>query len=541
MLLPNISHKNYTKSEDYYQLKIPFELDAVIPEDDSVRLLSQFIEGMDLSELYATYSRIRKGSAAPRRLLKVTIYGRMNRQYSCRDVETSCKRDINFMYLLEGDPAPDHATLARFQSLHLAPCIENIMAQMTEGLYELGEISGENIFIDGTKIEACSNKYTFVWKKAVTKNLQKLLQKMADFVAECEEKYGISIVHGDKVKMYHLKKLKKKLYQLKKEKQIEFVQGKGKRKHPLQRSIEQLKEYQNKLQEYTQKLYVCGTRNSYSKTDHDATFMRMKEDAMKNGQLKPGYNLQHGVDSEYIVWLTVGSQPTDTTTLIPFLKELEERLSFKYKNIVADAGYESEENYMYLEENGQLAFIKPSNYEISKKRKYKTDIGRKENMDYDKEQDFYTCKNGKKLVLAKTKRETTKTGYKSEKSIYTCEDCSECPYKIACIKGNNSHTPIEERTKSLQVAKQFQTKREECLERITTEEGIRLRMNRSIQAEGSFGEIKGDMGFRRYLSRGKRNVLTESMIIAMAHNIKKLHSKIQNENTGKHLFQVKEA
>lgn len=415
------------------------------------------------------------------------------------------------------------------------------MAQMSEGLHELGEISGKDIFIDGTKIEASSNKYTFVWKKAVTKNLQKLLQKMADFVAECEELYGLRIVYGNQVKMHHLKRLRKKLYKLKKEEGIEFVQGKGKRKTPLQRSTEKLKEYLDKLKEYTQKLHICGERNSYSKTDHDATFMRMKEDAMKNGQLKPGYNLQHGVDSEYIVWLTVGSQPTDTTTLVPFLKDMEKHLSFKYKNIVADAGYESEENYMFLEENGQIAFIKPSNYEISKSRKYKTDIGRKENMQYEEKDDFYVCKNQKKLILVKTKKETSKTGYKSEKSIYTCEDCSGCPYKSACIKGNNSKTPLEERTKSLQVAKRFQEKREECLERITSKEGIQLRMNRSIQAEGSFGEIKGDMGFRRYLSRGKQNVLTESILIAMAHNIKKLHNKIQNDHTGRHLFQLKES
>ena len=536
MLPLNISHKDYTEFQDYYQLKIPFELDVVIPKEDSVRLLSQFIEGMDLSELYATYSRMRKGSVTPRRLLKVIIYGRMNRQFSSRDIERSCKRDINFMYLLEGDPAPDHATLARFQSIHLAPCIKNIMAQMSEGLYELGEVSGKNIFIDGTKIEACSNKYTFVWKKAVTKNLQKLLQKLADFVSVCEESYGLKIVYGDKVKIHHLKILRKKLYKLKTDEEIVFVQGKGKRKHPLQRSIETLEEYLDRLKEYTHKLYICGDRNSYSKTDHDATFMRMKEDAMKNGQLKPGYNLQHGVDSEYIVWLSVGPQPTDTTTLIPFLKEMERHLTYKYKNVIADAGYESEENYIYIEKNGQTSFIKPANYELSKKRKYKTDIGRKENMIYEENGDFYVCKNQKRLVFVGIKKEKSKTGYKSEKSIYTCEDCSGCPYKSACIKGNNSKTPLEERTKSLSVAKRFQEKREECLERITSKEGIRLRMNRSIQAEGSFAEIKGDMGFRRYLSRGKQNVLTESMLIAMAHNIKKLHSKIQGDRTGIHLF-----
>jgi hypothetical protein len=150
----------------------------------------------------------------------------------------------------------------------------------------------------------------------------------------------------------------------------------------LQRSIETLEEYLSKFKEYTKKVYTCDSRNSYSKTDVDATFMRMKEDAMKNGQLKPAYNLQHGVDSEYITWLTIGPQPTDTKTLIPFLKIMEERLNFKYLKIVADGGYESEENYSFIEENNQIAFIKPANYEISKTRKYKNDIGKLDNMNY---------------------------------------------------------------------------------------------------------------------------------------------------------------
>lgn len=153
--------------------------------------------------------------------------------------------------------------------------------------------------------------------------------------------------------------------------------------------------YHTKLKEYTQKIHKCGTRNSYSNTDNDAIFMRMKEDAMGNGQLKPAFNLQHGVDSEYVTWLTIGPQPTDTTTLIPFLRDVEKYLKSKYKNITADAGYESKENYIFLEENNQTAFIKPANYEISKTRKYKNDIGKIENMKYDSGNDFYTCRNNK--------------------------------------------------------------------------------------------------------------------------------------------------
>lgn len=541
MQINKILHKHYTLNHSGYQLKLPLNIDGIIPEDDSVRLLSQFVEEMDLTDLYSTYERIRENLVSPRQLLKIVIYSYMNGNYSSRSMEQNCKRDINFMYLLEGASVPDHATFARFRSIHFAPCSERILAEVTNYLYEIGEISGDFIFIDGTKIEACANKYTFVWKKSITKNLAKLLDKLANFVAECEESYGIKIVYHKQVQLKHVKKLRKKLYAIKESENITFVHGIGKRKSPLQKSIELLEEYLNKLKEYTQKLYICGERNSYSKTDHEATFMRMKEDAMGNGQLKAGYNLQHGVDSEYITWLTIGPQPTDTTTLIPFLKDMENYLTFKYSKIVADAGYESEENYLFLEQNGQIAFIKPANYEISKTRKYQQDIGRIENMEYDGKADRYHCKNGKVLTATGVKKEKTKTGYQREITLYSCEDCSNCLYKAKCIKGNNCKTPLEERTKHLQVSKKFNQYRKESLERITSEVGCQLRMNRSIQAEGSFGELKQNMGFRRFLSRGAKNVKAESVLLAIAHNINKLHHKIQAGKTGQHLFDLKKS
>ena len=539
MLLHNKLQKDYTLNQSGYQLKLPLELETIIPKNDSVRLLSQFVEEMDLTDLYSTYDRI--NSLSPRTLLKIVLYSYMNGDYSSRSMELNCKRDINFMFLLEGHSAPDHATLARFRSIHFAPCSKRILAEVSNILFDLGEISGETIFIDGTKIEANANKYTFVWKKAVTKNQAKLLIKLADFVAECEQLYDIKIVYGNVIKIKHLKRLRKKLYALKNAGNITFVHGIGKRKTPLQKSIEALEEALSKLKEYTQKIHICGERNSYSKTDNDATFMRMKEDAMGNGQLKPAFNLQHGVDSEYITWLTIGPQPTDTTTLIPFLKDAEQHLKFKYKNITADAGYESEENYLFLEANNQIAFIKPANYEISKTRKYKNDIGKIENMEYDKISDFYTCKNNRKLTVSHIRHNKTKTGYVSEKTIYTCENCNDCSYKSDCIKGNNCKTPLGERTKVLQVAKTFIKHRKEDLERIISDEGVLYRMNRSIQAEGSFGDIKQDMQFRRYLSKGTANVLAESTLLAITRNINKLHNKIQNGKTGTHLFPLKSA
>lgn len=537
--MKQLNSKNYTLNQSEYQLILPLDVARMIPSDDNVRLLSQFVEELDLTALYRTYAKVRKSSADPKQMLKVVLYAFMNRLFSSRDIETACRRDINFLFLLEGAPAPDHSTIARFKYLHFAPVSKVYLAAMSEWLFCHGEISGHDIFIDGTKIESCANKYTFVWKKAVTKSLLKLQTRALDFVAECEEIYGLQIVRKGEVSLHTLKRLRKKLYKLKQEEGIPFVYGAGHRKSRLQKSVEALEEMIDKFKEYNQKLHVCGDRNSYSKTDPDATFMRMKEDAMRNGQLKPAYNLQHGVDSEYIVWLTIGPQPTDTTTLKPFLQSMEQYLSFKYRNIVADAGYESEENYLFLEENGQLAFIKPTNYELAKTRKYKSDPGRRENMRYDSQTDEYTCQSGRKLSKDGVVHKKSSTGYISEITQYSCKDCSGCPQKSACIKGNNCLTPLEERNKKLQVAKNFLEYRKKCRERIISEEGCMLRMNRSIQAEGSFSETKEGMGFRRYLSRGNENVLAESILVAMARNINKLHAKIQSGRTGTHLYPLK--
>ena len=241
---------------------LPLDIEIMIPSDDPVRLLSAFVEGMDLSDLYATYQRVRKNQASPRQLFKVMAYASMNRIFSSRDIETACNRDINFMYLLEGMPAPDHATLARFISLHLSECSKETMAAMTSFLYELGEISGKTVFIDGTKIESCANKYTFVWKKTVTKNMEKLFLKITELVETCETAYGLKVVYNGRISLRTLKRLRKKLYRIKAEEGIAFVHGTGKRKTTLQKSVEQLEGYMERLRKYIKNLHVCGERNS---------------------------------------------------------------------------------------------------------------------------------------------------------------------------------------------------------------------------------------------------------------------------------------
>ena len=407
MRLNKIIQKGYTSFSLYYQIKLPLDLEISIPSDDPVRLVSAFVEEMDLSELYKTYGRIRKNQATPRQMLKLVIYAAMNRIYSSRDIRKACKR-------------------------------------------------------------------------AITKNQARLYTKLTSFVAECEELYGIRTVYHDQISIHTLKRLKKQLCRVKVQEGIVFVHGIGRRKTQLQKSLEQLDQYLEKRKEYTKKLYTLGDRNSYSKTDPDATFMRMKEDAMLNGQLKPAYNIQHGVDSEYITWIDISPRPTDTCTLIPFLKDMESHLGFKYSEIVADAGYESEENYLFIEGNGQTAYIKPQNYEISKTRKYKKDISRRENMEYHADRDSYICRNGRELTVTNERRSKTASGYVSVKTYYRSPDCTGCPYKTECIKGNNCKTPMEKRNKVLMVSKTMSQKRAEDLERITSEYGTMLRMNHSI-------------------------------------------------------------
>lgn len=537
----NILQANYTANETTYQIKLPLELSTIIPKNDCVRLIRQLVYKMDLRGLYATYSRIREVQPSPDQMLAVLLYAYHEGIYSSRKIESACHRDINFMYLLEGNPAPDHSTIARFRTLHFKPCAKDLLAQNVLFLKKIGEIDREDIFIDGTKIEANSNKYTFVWKKATTKNMRRLMDRIAVFVEDLIHRYGLKPIWKGEVKYHHLKQLRRKLYRIKEIEGIEFVHGIGHRKTQLQRDIETLEQFRSKMIEYIQKLHICGSRNSYSKTDHDATFMRMKEDSMRNGQLKPGYNLQFGINSGYVAWLTLSPSPTDNRTLPHFLDSLQKTLKFHFDTVVADAGYESEQNYSYLKEHGIRSMIKPSNYEISKTRKYREDISRRENMDYNYDGDYYTCRKGCRLYPVTVWRRKHADGYVQKTTVYECHECCRCPFKPQCIRGRNWKTPEEDRFKKLNVSRKFERLRKESLLNITSEEGTMLRMNRTIQSEGTFAVLKEDRNFRRFLTRGKENVYAECVLIAISQNIDHLHRRIQNGRLGEHLYPLKTA
>ena len=216
-------------------------------------------------------------------------------------------------------------------------------------------------------------------------------------------------------------------------------------------------------------------------------------------------------------------------------------MEFQFERIVADAGYESDENVVFLRDKEIKAYIKPSNYEQLVTKKFSQEIGKKENMAYDREGDFYICHNGKKIEKAGKKTRKTSSGYCREETHYVCRECGGCPYREKCLSGRNWKKPLEKRYKKLIVSRLFEELREEEYRLINSKEGKQLRMNRSIQAEGSFGDMKQDMQFRRYLSKGTSNVLAKSTLLAMARNINKLHNKIQKGKTGVHLFPLKSA
>ena len=534
----NKTQVEYTAYGTEYQVCLPINLEIIIPSDEPVRLLSAVLEELDYRKLTATYSRLGRIEYSPRLLFKVVLYGCSRGIYKSREIERACRENVNFMYLLEGQKAPDHNTIARFRSQHLPEAIEDLMYQLVQLLVAHGEISFEEsaVFIDGTKIEANAGRYTFVWKTATTNKQKKLGGKIATELPLLLEKAGVGIVAPKQITMQQLKKLRKKLYAKREELKTEFVYGKGHHKSGLQKAIETINGWLERLKRYNLDIHICGDRNSYSKTDHDATFMHMKEDHMKNGQLKPGYNVNVATVSEYIIGNYISADRTDTKTFIPFLEKLCSK--HPVKRVVVDSGYESEENYQYVDGSEQLSlFVKPSNHEQKKKRKYQTDIGRRENMPYDAQKDEYTCAQGKKLTAVSTATRKSETGYKQEITIYECADCKGCPVKEKCIRQKKTDkTPLEDRVKRLNVSKYFTAQREAMEEKISTEEGILLRINRSIQAEGVFAMIKEDMNFRRFMMRGKKNVNVEWHLVSMAYNILKLHHKIQKGRLGTHLI-----
>lgn len=405
---------------------------------------------------------------------------------------------------------------------------------MTRWLYQKGLITSEHVFIDGTKIEAVSNRYTFVWKKAVLKYLERLLGKLPGLFDACEEALPtqdvrVCLEEPEETLSLLIDLVQSRMNQL----GVVLVYGKGSRKHETQRLLEALTDSLKKYRSYQQQITTCGEhRNSYSKTDHDATFMRMKDDHMRNGQLKPAYNLNIAVNSEFIVWVDVSQDRTDYNRAPAILDELEQLFTHPVEAAVMDAGYDSEENHFYCREKGILAYIKPQYYEAQKKKSYRNNPKNWKSMVYDPLADTFTCLGGKTLTYHATKKERTSQGLPVEKRIYACEDCSNCSMKEKCTpaKGN----------RQVHWNKRLHEWREESEQLIQTEQGILYRVNRSMQAEGAFGTMKSNRGWNRLRHTGIEKNVAESIWQALGYNLLKLSRKVLREDPWQHLLIPKE-
>lgn len=356
-----------TLNRSTLQLSLNFNTQTCFDDDGKVGLVQDLVERMDLTKLIKSYSNLgRKPAIDPITMLQVLIYCYSEGKFSSREIEKFCKFDLRAKYLLNGKKAPDHATINRYRQ-RLEPFIEDILSENTKILVEDGHIDLSSIYIDGTKVEAYANRYTFVWKKAMLKYQENLRIKIINH-------FNLDLKATPNEVKNHVEQEFKSVK--KDAKNIEFVYGKGKRKTQIQRDFETYGSWINKLDEYEKHLEIMGERNSYSKTDHDATFMRMKEDHMKNGQLKPAYNIQLASTGQFVVGVYGSHHPSDMHTLPLFLRKLSPKYKDELDKIVCDSGYESIEIYTYLKEQNLRAFIKPSNYEISKTRKFKKTLAK---------------------------------------------------------------------------------------------------------------------------------------------------------------------
>lgn len=311
------------------------------------------------------------------------------------------------------------------------------------------------------------------------------------------------IIYAYCEKIYSSRKIEKALKDKKENKEID-----GKKLKELKQTIDESlksvadktlnkaskqieKDYLPRLEKYEKQEESLKDRNSYSKTDEGATFMRMKDDHMKNGQLKAAYNIQIGTQEQFILNYSIRQKTTDTSVLIPHFEELKDNIDLKPKNVIADAGYGSEENYEYMNDENITGYVKYNTFRIEDTKKFKADIFNKENFPYDKEKNEYICPNNKRLKYEKTRLRKTDNGYETKIDIYTCEDCSDCKYKTGCTKSENK--------RSIQINYRLNELRHKAKRLLTDEKGIRLRKKRGVEVESVFGHIKWDRGFNRFM------------------------------------------
>ena len=519
-----ITYKPYEQHQAYL---IPPSAEELIPKDHLVRLVNEVVDEMEIERLMRKYQT--GGGASrynPVMMTKLFVYGYMTRICSSRMLAKAARENVTFMWLA-GNQKPDFRTLNDFRGKLLKGVMEEVFITAVKMLAAKGYIKLEHYFVDGTKIESASGRYTFVWKKSVEKNDKKLDDKLRAYIKTAEqvwkeenEEYGDSDLEelGGKEKFTSADV--KELAGILREKirRLEDEEDKKKLKSEI-KTIE--KDYLPRKRRYEKAKRICGKRNSYSKTDKDATFMRMKEDHMGNGQLKPAYNVQIGTENGFVVGYDVFQNPADTRTLKPHLKRQAKRLGRKPKAVIADAGYGGEENYAYLENQGITAVVKYGAYHKEKSKKWKEDASKSENWEYNRKEKYYICPNGKKLTFKESKKTKNSSGYEMTIRRYECESCKYCRLQKQCKKGAGNRG-IERNERWLRLKRKARRVLED-------ERYMELRKQRSVEVETVFGQIKGNQGYRRFLLRGTGKVSTEWGLLSLGYNLKRMYRTNQDK------------
>ena len=570
-----ISNKYYNEFFELGQQKINFSFfELHLPDDDPVYTLKKVLEDIDFSSLLARYSSKGRSGYNPIMMYALVTYANMRGIRSVDRIVELCERDLAFIWLAKGQK-PKRDAFYEFKGDKLtAEVLDDLNYQFLRRLKKEGLITLEALYIDGTKIEANANRYTFVWRGSINYHLAVLLDTIDGLYTKyntllSENDYGqkyelgnaqMFIIEGmDKVRAVIEKNRKRKLTKHKKLSNntiieidncspleilklqknlskiadgegIEFVSGKGKRKSEIQQLYEELEHCGKRLMEYKECFEIMGKdRNSYSKTDLEATFMRMKEDHMLNGQLKPAYNVQIAVENYFIIHGYVSNDRTDYNTLIPVVDKHIKAFGEVLEEVTADSGYCSEKNLLYLKQNKITSYIKLQDHEKRKTRAYAEDISKYYNMTTQVFEDelYYICHDGRELRHIRTE-EKEQDGYTQTLEVYGCADCRGCEHKAKCLyKYNPDKDP--DKNKVMKINEQWEELKEESHANVQSEKGILNRQIRSIQTEGHFGDIKENENFRRFNYRSTEKVYKEFMLYAIGRNINKYHRFLHEE------------
>jgi hypothetical protein len=432
---------------------------------------------------------------------------------------------------LSGEQRPDFRTINDFRGSRMKGVIDEVFAEVLEYLIEAGKVKLETYFVDGTKIEADANKHKVVWAKRKNTYQKRVRQQIDELLKQIEaENEAEQVEYGEKDleergggeggSAIDSEKLRERI-----EKLNQRLRERQQPKKDTQAARKALKKLADdclpRLEKYEQQTETLAGRSSYAKTDPEASCMRMKEDrGAEKPWPKPAYNVQIGTEGQFITGFSVHNRAGDTPCLIPHLEQVRKNTGGRLpKKIVADAAYGSEENYAYLEQQNAANFLKYNTFyqdthHYRKPAVLRAHQFRAEHFAYDPEQDQFICPADKRLRFQYTSRYTTDNGYGSDRRNYECFDCAECPLKSQCTKAKGN--------RKIRISFRLLAYRSQARANLTSEEGQRLRAERSTEVETVFGHIKHNMSFRRFHLRGLEKVKTEWGLVSIAHNLRKL-------------------